>query len=513
MSDPSLGRALESLPAIAVDNVDLIAERVAQDQIVTIHRFATMKSAYSIEVQAQKRRLHDVARFCLYGKFAFPETTDVSSIRALQASYLQDIRGLNLGEFGISPTYENGNKKSLKLAFDDGETSLTTWYEPGAKPPYLIHLSNDRRDGQSNMVTSLPPKFEKETIETHIVNYMKALSIIDKVMGGSGTDFAVSFLEQRPHARRERGKQPGAREQKAKAEVSTNKARERALEEAAALDDKYRPNLPNPNAKLADVHGIDADSRHKINQRITTFKHPKLAKQWGVESSGGILFYGPAGTGKTMSATAISNEIGGRLWIIDGPDIINRFVGESSANVENIFDEAVKVSNLGPLVLMFDELDAIIMNDPSQSSERTAAQGLFKRRLEQVASSEPNILVLATTNHPDRIDKALKRPGRFDLQVYMPEPDDAARRDILLHFISMDEVQGERMFDDTVNFSFDRLVELTRGMTGAEISQIIKSCKLAKFNEHAQTNMHPGPINQRDIAEAISAFQEQSKEF
>jgi SpoVK/Ycf46/Vps4 family AAA+-type ATPase len=95
----------------------------------------------------------------------------------------------------------------------------------------------------------------------------------------------------------------------------------------------------------------------------------------------------------------------------------------------------------------------------------------------------------------------------------MPEPDDAARRDILLHFISMDEVQGERMFDDTVNFSFDRLVELTRGMTGAEISQIIKSCKLAKFNEHAQTNMHPGPINQRDIAEAISAFQEQSKEF
>ena len=498
MSDTSIEKA-PSLPSISVANLDMISECLKAGQQAVIYRHATMERPHALEVIAFCPIIDDIGRLSLTGMFDFTASTDPIRINRLREGFFGAIRELPLGSHGITSRYANGARQSVRLGLEDGKTSVTTWFSKPGDSPHRLYVANNHRDGQNGKISSLAPRFNRETVEQDIASYMKLLSVVDRVLGDKSTSYGIDFVERRSISRRAANRSArSAKADKAEAKNKQNTT-SKAETEAAALDTTYQPRLPNPDARLSEVHGINPKDREKLEERILAFKHPELAKQWEVQSGGGILFYGPAGTGKTMAATALANETGGRLWQIDGADIVDKWVGGSTANVNALFGNAVEVAKLGPLTLLFDEVDTIITSGDNQSTERTAAMGEFKRQLGYVASSVPNILVVATTNHPEKLDIAFKRSGRFDLSVYMPAPDDRTRLGILMEHITVEESQNQRTFGGSADMHFEKLAAATKNMTGADIALIIKNCRLQKFRTHAKQGIHPGSITHEDI--------------
>lgn len=512
MSGPDSGRTLEALPFVSVRGLADIEAQITNEGAAVIHRNATMDRPYSLEVVAFKQVYRDVPRLCLDGTFMLSRAIDSAEARGLQARYIDDLKLLNLGDFGIRSSYENGNKKSLKLGFEDDKTTVTTWFTPGERPPFLFKVSNNKRDGQNSMVSSMPARFESETLESRIVEYMKLLSIIDKVLGSPQNEYRVGFVEAasipgKGNRSRSRGQHKSQQEKEAK------QGNQKLETELASLDEKYRSTVPNPEADLDKVHGLSPDALKKIEEKILAIEHPDMARLWGVSSNGGILLYGEPGTGKTMLATAISTRLKARLWQIRGSDIIEKWIGNSAKNVTSLIESAKKYSKYKPIVILMDEIDALITNGKEQNTERDSVLGEFKQGLEDLAKNAPRVLVIGTTNHPEKVDKALRRPGRFDQAVYMELPDEKARTAILLDHISMDSIQDQRVFEETEKIDFSKLAHLTRGMTGADIASIIQNCRLSKFREHVANGTYPGAISQEDIETQIYIFSGQSREF
>ncbi|XP_057561701.1 ribosome biogenesis protein SPATA5 isoform X3 [Hippopotamus amphibius kiboko] len=160
-------------------------------------------------------------------------------------------------------------------------------------------------------------------------------------------------------------------------------------------------------------------------------KQPELFKSYGIPPPRGVLLYGPPGTGKTMIARAIANEVGAYVSVINGPEIISKFYGETEARLRQIFAEATLRH---PSIIFIDELDALC-------PKREGAQNEVERRV--VASlltlmdgigsegSEGRVLVLGATNRPHALDAALRRPGRFDKEIEIGVPNAQDRLDIL----------------------------------------------------------------------------------
>ncbi|HXR49680.1 MAG TPA: AAA family ATPase [Verrucomicrobiae bacterium] len=516
MSDTIAGRALE-LPHVQVNNPDLIAECLDDGKIAVVHRHATMEKPYEVEVTATRHIANDVGHLSLHASFAFNETVIPSQIATLRERYLPEIKGLFLGSAGIGATYVGNEKKSLRLAFDDGKTSITTWFSRGGVPPYHFYASNNRRDGlNNNRISSSPPKFERATLEEDLANYMRLLSVVDRVLGGSSSKYTIDFIEQRSPRQQQRTSSKRSKNQHAsKPEGNQSEqaqANTKLRELATSLNEKYAPRLPNPNARLEDIHGIDPNDWEKLEERILVFSNPELAKQWNVKSGGGILLLGPAGTGKTMTAAAICNKIGARIWQVDGPDIVNMYVGNSAKYTAALFENAVKVSKLGPLVLLFDEIDSVVVSK-DMHAERASVLGQFKKDLAYMANQVPNVLVIGTTNHAENLDEAFIRSGRFDVKIYMKHPDERTRLQIFMDHITLDEAQGTRQFDETAKFDFAALAKSTDGMTGADIALIVKNCRYKKFRAHVQGSIHPGSISQHDIINQINIFREQPQAF
>lgn len=156
--------------------------------------------------------------------------------------------------------------------------------------------------------------------------------------------------------------------------------------------------------------------------------HPETFKRIGLTAPAGVLLYGPPGCGKTLVAKAVSNESKANFISIKGPELLNKYVGESELAVRQLFKRARASA---PCVIFFDELDSLCPRRGSEnnsSSERVVNQllteldGLDDRR---------NVFVIAATNRPDIIDPAMLRPGRLDKLLYVPLPTNEDRLQIL----------------------------------------------------------------------------------
>ena len=192
-----------------------------------------------------------------------------------------------------------------------------------------------------------------------------------------------------------------------------------------------------PSTELGDIAGYSA-----VKQEIE-----EMLRQMELQSSGiplpeyfseliprGILFHGPPGTGKTMFSKAIANSMNAVIEIINGPEIISKWVGESEHNLRDIF---IRARNNAPAVVVFDEIDAIAARrgQTSDSASR-AANALVNQLLTEMDGFKPsdNILIIGTTNRPKLIDEALKRPGRFRM-IEIPMPDSETRQAILEKYL------------------------------------------------------------------------------
>ena len=226
-----------------------------------------------------------------------------------------------------------------------------------------------------------------------------------------------------------------------------------------------------PKVTWQDVGGLD-DVRRQIEEVFVPEEGNKAYERLGIEPGRGILLYGPPGTGKTLIAKAIANESGTNFISVNGPEVANKWMGESERAIRQIFKRA---KQMAPCIIFFDEIDSIAPirgGGDGSAWERVVAQLLTS--MDGVESMK-NVTVMAATNRPDMIDPALLRPGRFDRMVLVGKPDEDARLNIL-------RVHTRGMPLDGVDLSW--LASVTDGYVGADLAALCREAGLCAYREN-----------------------------
>ena len=256
-----------------------------------------------------------------------------------------------------------------------------------------------------------------------------------------------------------------------------------------------------------DMVGGLADVVGELRQIAVSFRHPEAMARWGARRPQGILMYGPPGTGKTMLSRALANEIGADFREIRTPEILDKWLGGSERNIKQIFRDARRYRV--PTLMLFDEFDSIISyagsGGDAASQAINAVAGIFKQEMNDLIEANPNVIVVATTNFPHRVDDSLIRSGRFDIKISVPKPDDPSRAEIFRKMIrglmAAHEVPGFQMFADDLDLA--ALALASHGMTGADIKEVLRRVQLAKAMQDARSGGHVDPINQEELLASI----------
>ncbi len=216
-----------------------------------------------------------------------------------------------------------------------------------------------------------------------------------------------------------------------------------------------------------DIGGLQKEVK-KIREMVEIpLKRPELFKQLGITAPKGVLLHGPPGTGKTLLAKAVANETNAHFILINGPEIMSKYVGGSEEQLRELFEEAEENA---PSIVFIDELDAIAPKREEVTGDverRTVAQLLT---LMDGLKSRGQVVVIGATNRPDAIDEALRRPGRFDREIEIGVPDKNERKEIL-------EVHTRNMpLADDVDL--DDLTDVTHGFVGADLEALCKEAAM-----------------------------------
>ncbi|MEV4282506.1 ATP-binding protein [Actinoplanes xinjiangensis] len=258
-----------------------------------------------------------------------------------------------------------------------------------------------------------------------------------------------------------------------------------------------------------DMVGGLADVVAELRQIAVSFRHPEAMARWGARRPQGLLMYGPPGTGKTMLSRALANEIGADFREIRTPEILDKYLGGSERNIKQIFRDARRYRT--PTLMLFDEFDSIVsyagMGGDAASQALNAVAGIFKQEMNDLIEENPNVIVVATTNFPHRVDESLIRSGRFDVKISVPKPDETSRAEIfrkmIRGLISAHETPGFRMFADDLDPA--ALGVAATGMTGADIKEVLRRVQLTKAMQEAR-GVQVTPISQTDLLAAIRAL-------
>jgi AAA+ superfamily predicted ATPase len=233
---------------------------------------------------------------------------------------------------------------------------------------------------------------------------------------------------------------------------------------SAGLDEASAYDAEHTGLTLADVAGLDEVKKRLEAAFLAPMRNPELRKLYGKSLRGGLLLYGPPGCGKTFIARAVAGELGARFITVSFADLIDMFVGRSERNIHELFEVARRNA---PCVVFLDEVDAIgqkrsqLRNTPMRS-----AVNQLLLELDDVASDNTGVFLLAATNHPWDVDSALRRPGRFDRTLLVLPPDGPAREGVFRYHLRDRPVAG---------IDLARLSKLTDGYSGADIAHICET--------------------------------------
>ncbi|XP_067250927.1 ATPase family gene 2 protein homolog A isoform X1 [Chanodichthys erythropterus] len=200
-------------------------------------------------------------------------------------------------------------------------------------------------------------------------------------------------------------------------------------------------------------------------------KHPELFKNYGIPPPRGVLLYGPPGTGKTLIGRAVANEVGAHMSVINGPEIMSKFYGETEARLRQIFTEA---SQRQPAIIFIDELDALCpKREGAQNEVEKRVVATLLTLMDGIGSEgySGQLLVLGATNRPHALDPALRRPGRFDKELEIGVPDANGRMDIL-------QKQLRSMPCDVTDDELQELADAAHGYVGADLAAVCKEAGL-----------------------------------
>jgi len=222
-----------------------------------------------------------------------------------------------------------------------------------------------------------------------------------------------------------------------------------------------------PTVTYEDIGGL-GHAIQKIREMVELpLKHPEVFKRLGIEPPKGVLLYGPPGCGKTLLAKAVANETNANFKLINGPEIMSKFYGQSEERLREIFREA---SENAPSIIFIDEIDAI-------APKREETTGEVERRivsqllaLMDGLQSRGQVIVIAATNRPNAIDPALRRPGRFDREIEIGVPDKNGRLEILqIH------TRGMPLAKDV---NLEEIADITHGFVGADLAALCREAAM-----------------------------------
>lgn len=223
-----------------------------------------------------------------------------------------------------------------------------------------------------------------------------------------------------------------------------------------------------PEVTYEDIGGLKEEVKKLREMVELPLKHPEIFIKLGIEPPAGVLLHGPPGSGKTLLAKAVANETNAHFVLVNGPEIMNKFYGESERKIRDIFEDAEKNA---PSIVFFDEIDAI-------APKRDEVYGEVERRIVSQLLTQMDglkhrgkVIVIGATNRPNAIDPALRRPGRFDREINIGPPDRKGRLNILkIH---------TRNMPLTKDVKLNKLADVTHGFVGADVAAL---CKEAAMN-------------------------------
>ncbi|WVR09537.1 hypothetical protein IAU60_006606 [Kwoniella sp. DSM 27419] len=228
--------------------------------------------------------------------------------------------------------------------------------------------------------------------------------------------------------------------------------------------------VETPTVKWSDIGGQE-EVKQKLKECVEwPLTHRDTFTRLGVQAPRGVLLYGPPGCSKTMTAKALATESGINFIAVKGPELLNKYVGESERAVREIFRKARAAS---PSIIFFDEIDAL----GSARSDDHTHDGVLTSLLNEMDGVEElsGVTVVAATNRPDVLDSALMRPGRLDRILYVGAPDLAARKEIFRIRLANMAVEP--------NVDVEDLARIAEGCSGAEVASICQDAALAAMNE------------------------------
>ncbi|MEM4373857.1 MAG: CDC48 family AAA ATPase [Nitrososphaerota archaeon] len=254
-----------------------------------------------------------------------------------------------------------------------------------------------------------------------------------------------------------------------------------------------------------DIGGLQEQIQRVREMIELPLRFPELFQRLGIEPPKGVLLYGPPGCGKTLLAKAVATEAEANFILINGPEIMNKYYGETEARLREIFRKAEEE---GPSIVFIDEIDAIAPKRSEVTGEvekRVVAQLLA---LMDGLEGRGSVIVIGATNRPNALDPALRRPGRFDREIEIGIPDKRGRTEILhIH------TRGMPLAKDVI---VEKLGEITRGYTGADLTALCREAAMKAIRrilpniDFSEEKISPEILNNLEVTmkDFIDAYKE-----